>query len=327
MDFVILWVDDKDSRWRAEYEKYSLLEIGDKSACRFRDWENLRYWFRGVEKFANWVDKIFFITANQIPEWMNTNHPKLRLVNHEEYIPKEMLPTFNSNTIELFMHKLPDLSEQFVLFNDDFFIIDKISPKRFFIKGLPVDICAMNAYGGGWLSICNMCNLEIVNRNFDKRHVLRKNFSKWFSLRNGVHLIRTLLLMGWPRFTGFYDPHLPQPFLKSILKEVWDKESEAIIASIPPHFRQKANISQYLYRYWQLLTGNVKCRNVDSCSALFTIENLADVDAAEKVIKKQKKSIIVVNDAIEVDSEFEYARERINKAFESILPEKCSFEK
>jgi hypothetical protein len=317
-------VDDKDPKWREEYTKYALLETGEKRECRYRDWENLHYWFRGVEKFAPWVDKIFFLTANQIPQWMNVDHPKLRIVNHEEYIPKELLPTFNSNTIELFMHQIPDLSEQFVLFNDDFFIINNILPKRFFRKGLPVDICAMNVYHGGELSSNCMCNLEVINKHFNKRQVIKKNFFKWFSLFNGKNLIRTFLLVGWPQFVGFYEPHLPQPFLKSILKEVWAKESKAIIDSIRPHFRQKTNLTQYLYRYWQLVTGNFVCRNICSDSAVLQIEE-ENMDEIVEIITKQKKNIIVLNDSEDIN--FEKNKNKINQAFHSILSEKSSFEK
>lgn len=325
MDFVILCVNDKDLRWRDDYEHYSLLDTGEKRECRFRDWENLHYWFRGVEKFAPWVDRVFLILATpaQLPEWLNTAHPKLRIVYHEEYIPKDILPTFNSNTIEMFLPFLPDLSEQFVLFNDDFFLIDKISPERFFQKGLPVDICAMNAYHGGGVSSNNMCNIEVLNRNFDKKKSLRTYFYQWFSPRNGVHLIRTLLLAGWPQFVGFYDHHFPQPFLKSLLKEVWEKESRSIRQSIT-RFRAKNNLTQYLFRYWQLATGTFTCRNIGSDSIYFEATD-DTLYAIAQTILKQKKKIVVINDSEAID--FEKAKEMINHAFSCILPEKSSFEK
>ena len=324
MDFVILWVDDKDQKWREEYEKYSLLEEEGKRIFHFRNWENLHYWFRGVEKFAPWVDRIFLITAGQTPSWLNTSHPKLRLIFHEEYIPKELLPTFCSNTIELFLHKIPDLSEHFVLFNDDFFIINKIKPERFFQRGKPVDICAMNVYDGSGVSSNCMCNLEVINRHFDKKDVILKDIFKWFSFRNGKKLLRTFLLIWWPQFVGFYEHHLPQPFLKSIHEEVWKKESKAIIDSVRPRFRKKTNLTQYLYRYWQLVTGNFTCRNIYSDSVVFQLDN-KNLDKVVNIILKQKKNIIVINDAEDLD--FEKAKQRVNHAFGTILQEKSSFEK
>ena len=137
IDFVVLWVDDKDEQWREQKRKFSNEDINKITSNKYRDWDNLKYWFRGIEKFAPWVNQVFFITCNQKPEWLNENHPKLRLINHSDYMDKECLPTFNSNAIELNLWRIKELSEQFVLFNDDFFLLKETKPTDFFEKGLP----------------------------------------------------------------------------------------------------------------------------------------------------------------------------------------------
>ena len=75
IDFVVTWVDMNDPEWQKEFSKYS----GDRnnirngvSEARFRDYGFLKYWFRGVEKFAPWVRKIHFVTSGQKPEWLDT---------------------------------------------------------------------------------------------------------------------------------------------------------------------------------------------------------------------------------------------------------------
>ena len=139
IDFVILWVDGNDKAWLEEKNKYLNIK-GDSGKNRFRDWDNLQYIFRGIEKHADWVNKIFFITWGHLPKWLNTDNPKLRIVKHEEFIPKEYLPTFNSNVIELNLHRIKDLSEKFVLFNDDLFILKDLKKEDFFKSNLPNDI-------------------------------------------------------------------------------------------------------------------------------------------------------------------------------------------
>ena len=62
IDFVIPWVDSKDEDWQRERLKYAPEDMSDDRNIRYRDFENLQYWFRGVEKFAPWVNKIHFIT-------------------------------------------------------------------------------------------------------------------------------------------------------------------------------------------------------------------------------------------------------------------------
>ena len=112
IDFVISWVDGKDQAWLQDKSKYDAASGSDDAKERYRDWENLKYWFRGVEKFAPWVAKIHFITWGHLPKWLDVNHPRLHIVRHEDYIPQEYLPTFNSHTIEWNMHRIEGLAEQ-----------------------------------------------------------------------------------------------------------------------------------------------------------------------------------------------------------------------
>ena len=75
---------------------------------------------------------MFFVTCGQKPDWLDETNPKLRLINHAAYIPSEYFPTFHSDTIELNLHRIPDLSERFVLFNDDMFLLRPSTPDQFF---------------------------------------------------------------------------------------------------------------------------------------------------------------------------------------------------
>ena len=89
IDFVITWVDMDDPKWQAEFAKYSGRKENTKngvSKARFRDYGFLKYWFRGVEKFAPWVRKIHFVTSGQKPDWLDVSNPKINLVNHQDYI-------------------------------------------------------------------------------------------------------------------------------------------------------------------------------------------------------------------------------------------------
>ncbi|MBR6908270.1 hypothetical protein IKN40_07520 [bacterium] len=87
-----------------------------------------------MEKFTPWVNNVFFVTCGHYPSWLNLNHPKLKFIKHEDYIPKEYLPTFCSHTIELNFHRIKELSEHFVYFNDDTFIINHMRESDFFEK-------------------------------------------------------------------------------------------------------------------------------------------------------------------------------------------------
>ena len=123
LDFVITWVDGSDPAWLDEKSHFASGSEADNRKERYRDWDHLKYWFRGIEKNAPWVHNIYFVTWGHLPAWLNTAHPKLHIIKHTDFIPPQYLPTYNSHTIELNLHRIPGLSENFVYFNDDVFLI------------------------------------------------------------------------------------------------------------------------------------------------------------------------------------------------------------
>lgn len=327
IDFVILWVDGNDPKWKEEKEKYKKTKENDVN--RFRDWENLQYWFRGVEKYAPWVNKIHFITWGHIPEWLNTKHPKLNIVKHTDFIPKEYLPTFNSNVIELNLHRLQDLAEQFVLFNDDMFLCKKTKESDFFKDGKPCEMYAENinmplGYNNSF-SHTALNNIGIINKYFTKKEVMKKNIGKYFNFKYGIDNMRTLFLLPWPQYAQFKDPHIPVALLKSTLNLLWEKETEALITTSKNRFRENTDINQYLIRYWQLLTGNFYPRTKKIGKYFEIKENNKDLLRA---IKEQKYKMICINDAdTAIDIDFEKEKNKIIEAFDEILHEKSEYER
>ena len=115
IDFVVTWVDDRDLEWRKERAKYSGDRGTDNRDERYRDWDLLRYWFRGVEKYAPWVRKIHFVTWGHLPAWLDTSNPKLHIVKHEDYISKEYLPfrqSISQNNHRKSTYQLPGYYKQ-----------------------------------------------------------------------------------------------------------------------------------------------------------------------------------------------------------------------
>lgn len=326
IDFIITWVDGNDKEWQKEKNKYSGNPNGN-GINRYRDWDNLKYWFRGVEKFAPWVNKIHFVTWGHVPEWLDTKNPKINIVKHTDFIPKENLPLFNIRAMELHFHKIKGLAEQFVFFNDDFFLTKPVKSTDFFKNGLPRDVFIENAL------MTNGCNdtyansllndMTIVNHVFKKREVMKKNFFKIFNYRYGLKNLRTLLLLPWPYFSELYNPHTADALLKSTLKKVWELDADWLNQASKNRFRDYSDVSKYVFRYYQLMSGNFYPRNVNF-SHYFELTNYNE--AIIKAIKKQKYHIICINDS-DPETNFLKVSKEINEAFQKILPEKSSFEK
>lgn len=327
IDFVITWVDGNDSKWLSEKKKFNSNFNNSDTQCRYRDMGTLKYWFRAIEKYTPWVNKIYFITYGHLPDWLNVNNEKLIIVKHKDYIPEEYLPTYNSNAIELNLFRIEKLSENFVLFNDDFFILKNMNKEEFFKDNLPCEEYAENInMPRGYLenfSHTLLNNIGIVNKHFNKRMVMKKHFFKYINLKYGLNNIRTICLLPWRDFSLLYDPHLPVSLKKSQIEELWKIEEEALVNTSRNKFRRVTDINQYLVRYFQLLKGEFHPRR-HGIGKMFNMND--NIDKMVKAIKKQKYKMICINDSDE-KFDFDKRKTRIIDAFEYILPEKSSFEK
>lgn len=142
IDIVYLWVDGSDKNWRNEKDKWYKKIIGkvpmgcDSVATeRFRDNGELMYSLRSVAECAPWINHIYIVTGfNQIPKWLNTKNKKLTIISHEQIMPADALPTFNSVSIEMCISNIKNLREHFLLMNDDTFFNKKVSPLYFYDK-------------------------------------------------------------------------------------------------------------------------------------------------------------------------------------------------
>ncbi len=327
IDFVITWVNMDDPEWKAEFAKYSNKTVTEKNSvtdARFRDYGFLRYWFRGVEKFAPWVRKIHFITSGQKPEWLDENNPKINLVSHSDYIPQEFLPTYNSVVIERYIHRIPGLAEHFVYFNDDFYIINSIGPERFFRNGLPCDIAAFQ-YNPSWSQWYRRIknNIRLINKHFDKPEVMAKFHDKWFDKSYGSRARWNYLLKHYDKFITLRTPHNAQPYLKSTFEEVWAAEGQELTATSANRFRASSDYTPELFRTWQICKGNFEPYNTYSDTKMFPL--MIKSKKAIKAIYNQSYSLICLNDNIHIRN-YDQVMQAVKDAFDSILPEKSSFE-
>lgn len=328
IDFVIAWVDGNDPVWREEKAKYQGVSAADSRNIRYREWDLLRYWFRGVEKYAPWVNRIHFITWGHVPAWLDTTNPKLHIVRHEDYIPAQYLPTFSSHPIELNMHRIPGLSEQFVYFNDDFFLTAPVKPEDFFVNGLPCDSLEERPLRMTRREIMNRVNANDVifaNLHFHKKECRRANRKKWYSLRTPKVAVKNLLLGTVSRdvFYGLNYHHLPQAYRKSTLEAVWEMEPGWLSETCAHKFRTGEDVSQCVFKYYQLATGQFQPYNKPRYG--FWYRGGRDYNGAAKAIRERRYKFICYNDSDEV--EFDTAQPIIKAAFESVLPERSSFEK
>ena len=320
IDAVVLWVDGNDKQWFSDAKKYCKDNRNLKPE-RFRDWGTLKYWFRSIEKNASWFSKIHFVTCGHIPEWLNTDDPKINVVKHSDFIPEKFLPTFNSNAIELNLHRIDDLAERFVLFNDDVFLMKKTKPTDFFIGNKTRDVLIESPIipTDDIFTQTMYNNIATLNKHYKKKDVM-KSIKKYHSLKYGKFMISSRVESHHDGFVGFYNQHITTPFLKSYFDFLWKMEPGLCEITSSNKFRSKDDITQYLVRYLQLVEGRFVPRKV-GFGRSYEMRNGV---SAEK-LKVLNNSVICLNDG-EIKDEYESTRRLLIDFFEKKFNSKSRFE-
>lgn len=328
IDFVVIWVDGGDPVWQAKKAEYSKsIDTSKKSmnsVKAYRDWGTFKYWFRGVEKFAPWVNKVYLVTDQQKPSWLNITSEKLVLVDHSDIIRKEYLPVFSANPIESNIHRIPGLSEHFVFFNDDVYLTAPVEPTDFFSDdGLPKYNTALSPivperYGTGHFQVNDM---EIVTSYFSRDEILKNG--KFLSFKQGLkNIVKTLLYRNSKFICGFWENHLTHPLLKSTMELVWEKETAILEKTSASRFRNPSDTNVWLFKYWQIASGKYEVAD-PNLGGLFSLDN-ADSDFW-KLLNSGKYKIMCINDGFNVQDE-EKVMVAFIKAMNQLFPEKSSFE-
>lgn len=334
IDFVVTWLDSSDPEWQKLYEYHKSYSKGDKSNARFRDMDFFQYWFRAVERYAPWVHKVFLVTNGKFPDWINQDNPKLVLVKHEDYIPKECLPTFNSCTIELNLNRIKELSEHFVYFNDDVLLNGPVTPDYYFKNGLPCDFNKETCFNvpiythkekfSIYMSM--LADIGIINAHFNRWATVCQSPRRWFGLHLGLKgLVMSSILLKQRLFVGFSNYHTELAFLKSTFDEVWEKEPVFLLSSCT-RFREEVIANPYIFRYWQLAKNLFYPRK--KRFATFHLSERKVIDDIEKTLHNTNIASVCLNDTpFCQNDDFDFIKKNITKMLQKKYPEKSTFEK
>ena len=145
IDLVYLWVDGYEEKLRAKRDAWRVKlgkPVNKKTDLdmynHYMEHNELKYSLRSVEKFAPWIRKIYIVTHDQVPVWLNTSNPKVEIVNQDDLLPKDAVPAFNSVTLEHYISNIKGLSEHFLYANDDMMFANYVTPENFFKDGKPI---------------------------------------------------------------------------------------------------------------------------------------------------------------------------------------------
>lgn len=227
VDVVYTWVDDSDPQWRSRLaEERARLDGGpvhpeSANASRYRNRDELRYSLRSLALYADFVRRIFVVTAGHVPDWLDVGHPRIQIVDHTEILPAAGLPTFNSHAIEARLHHIDGLAEHYLYLNDDFLFGRQVTATTFFTpNGLAkifVDEEAPIPAGPP----------SAADRPVDSA---AKNVRDLLRVHLGIRAARKML-------------HVPYPQLRSVLTEMEERFPDDFARTAGSRFRQPTDVS------------------------------------------------------------------------------------
>ena len=331
IDIVVSWLDDTDASWQKEFQYYKNLEnkeINAKSAnndARFRDYDTFKYWFRAIEKNATWVNRIYLVTCGHLPKWLNVQHPKLTVVKHSDFIPEAYLPTFSSDTIALNLHRIKGLSENFVYFNDDMFLINTTKSTDFFKNNIPRDMLTLiPATTSEQFNHFTINNMSLIHQEFSKKDIVKKNFFKMIHFKTGIrYLGTTLLQLPYPNISDIMHFHLSTAMNKSIYEKLWAKHFETFDKTCKHKFREISDVTDWYIRLYSLAIGNFEPARMHKFGRFLSIKQ---VTSFESLFQSKYKELCLNDDTDLTDEAFGTIIERMKKAFENKFPGQSSFE-
>lgn len=159
IDIVYTWITSNDKAYQEYREQYkkefqnteafgnvtelvSEISSGIQSIIRTKTSNNdcnrlssvdeIIYSIYSVKHYMPWVNKIYVVLPeSNIPYFPKEVIHDVELITQESILPKNKGPSFNSNTIECFLDKIPNLSDNFIYFNDDVFVTRPLERKHF----------------------------------------------------------------------------------------------------------------------------------------------------------------------------------------------------
>ena len=246
IDAVITWVDGNDP---LHQRKMSLAVSSEKkkknNLSKYKEAGEIYYCVQSIIKFAPFIRNIFIVTDNQVPLFIKNkkiHDERIKVVDHKEIFKglEEYMPTFNPRGIDALLHRVPGLSERFIYFNDDMFLIKKTQAKDWFtVAGKPV-------LRGKWS--------KSYNTMWHKK--IAELFYSFTNKRPSYNLAQSVSA----NMAGFNNRyyrsfHSGRPLLKSVFEEYFKKNPQILRNQLKYKFRNRNQFMPYSLG-WHLMIKN-----------------------------------------------------------------------
>lgn len=309
VDVVYTWVDASDGEWRRAHSRHSPETTFDESANnveRYIDRDELRYSMRSIWMFAPFVRHIYIVTAGQRPAWLK-DHPQVTIVHHDEiFLDRSALPTFNSHAIESCLHRIADLSENFVYFNDDVFLGRetsagdffsmgglakvRLSPRAFIYSGRPVE----SAIPTDWAA-------------YNSTRLIQRDF--------GLSFNRRLL-------------HVPFPLKRGVLGQIEERYADELEATRRSRFRATTDVAlaSMLAHYYGIATRHAVEWESSSTDYVYVNTGRADAERRYAAVLDRRPRFFCLNVTRDRDFPLREQQDMLTRFMDEVFPMRAPWE-
>lgn len=302
VDVVITWVNDNDPNWVKKlnyYKNNQTKSINPLSIdnARFENHGELFYVIKSIELYMPWIKTIFLVTDNQTPEFPLSN--KVVIIDHRQIIDEKYLPTFNSHVIEAHLHNIPDLSENFIYFNDDVFVARNL-PKSHFLSGNNLSSLFLNKKNLDDM-IKNGVNTPTLSASLNCQELLLKKYNQKISnplVHTYVPLKKSYYKLAWLFFEKEIDN-----FINNRFRDVNDLNLATFLVPWMMYIEGKSKLSRDICYYFNIRSSTARTNYVflnrkfkslphSFCANDFSIKNIGDIKYKDNLVKFLNKYYI-----------------------------------
>ncbi len=261
IDLVYTWVDGTDADYlaqRTHWARSLSLIRGNQDARRFEDHGELQLSLRSVQAYLPWIRTIFIITNDQTPPWLDTSHPKIRIISASHlFASKSDYPSFNSHALEFQLHHIPDLAEHFIYCCDDMFFGQPCQPGDFF------DVAQGKS----------QCRLSFDNYNLPAFLFYRPGGIQERYWRQAWNNLKYVMAKDFPGYNvRLHTRHQATPLKKSLLAELAQRYPYIYQTVSANRFRALNDVPPIGFAaHYALATGQAIQKDISSLCANITV--------------------------------------------------------
>jgi len=277
IDAVITWVDGSEPNYQRKLKEY--LTDNNTLKRQYFQANEINLCVASILKYAPFIRKIFIVTDKQRPNLDSIKHlvtlDKVEIIDHEEIFRdnKDCLPTFNIRSIDALLFKIKNLSDKFIYFNDDMFLVKETSQEDWFINNKAV-------LKGVWAKTYNKQVIKTLSHRIKKFINVRPSFNAAQSRAANI--------------VGFHDKyfksyHCGRPQIKSVIKNFYDINPERLTNQIKHKFRDGRQYMPYSLCWHLLIKKNLYVES--------STNKLVEINKSKNLSAKKLENILISIDS------------------------------